>query len=78
MTKRISDPIDRIVRLVIAQIGRTPFDDVAKGYTIEVVTHACREDIEAEFESWYKARCAIKDLELQEKMRRIEALSAGE
>ena len=78
MPERISDPIDRIVRLVIAQIGQTPLDDVAKGYTIEVVTHACRGDIEAEFRSWYEAECMIKDLELQEKMRRIEAQSAGE
>ena len=69
MPKRISDPIARTVRLVIAQIGRIPFDDVAKGYTIERVIDACGDDIEAEFRSWYEAKCAIKDLELQEKMR---------
>lgn len=55
--------IDRIVRLVVAQIGRTPLDDVAKGYTIDRVTDACRSGIASEFERWHKARCEITNLD---------------
>jgi len=57
------DPVDRIVRLVITQIGRTPMDDVAKGYTIERVTDACRGGIISEFKSWSKAMREITYLE---------------
>ncbi len=65
MPERISDPIDRIVRLVISQIGRTRLDDVAKGYTIERVTNACRRDITSEFNLW-----VLEEIREQEETRR--------
>lgn len=67
--ERMTDPTDRIVRLVIAQIGRTPLDDVAKRYTIDRVTIACRVGIASEFLSWHKARCEITKLEEEQKQK---------
>ncbi len=58
----MTDPIDRIVRLVLAEFGRE-LEEGPERATVARVTADCRGEIEAEFNQWAKANEEIRKLE---------------
>ena len=67
MPKRFSDPIDRIVDLVLDAQAEQPLLPLPEVRAL--IARRVTKGITAEFRRWYEAECMIKDLELQEKMR---------